>query len=88
VIAVKNKIFDIIADELTIDRSRLSEQSHFYYDLGCSMDALEIFMRCEEEFEIDISDVEYSEIETTADLIRCVEAKLREKPLWPSNLGL
>lgn len=85
---VSDKIFDLVADELSIKRTSLTTTSHFYDDLGCSMDTVEIFMRCEEEIHIEITNDEYGQIETIGDLISLVERKLKDKPLLPGNLEI
>ncbi len=51
----REKIIEIIADELGVDPAEVTENAHFSEDLGAdSLDIVELVMRFEEEFDIAI----------------------------------
>lgn len=61
---VKSKVFSIIEDKLGIDLEDFNENSSYSNDLGCdSLDAVELMMEFEEEFQILISDEEFGMFE-------------------------
>lgn len=66
-----------IADQLGERTSEVTRTSHFRRDLHCdSLDAVEVVMAIEAEFDIDIPD-EYAEgIETVGDVEKWLTAKL------------
>ncbi|NLF46843.1 MAG: acyl carrier protein, partial [Clostridiales bacterium] len=52
-----DKIKKIIAEQLSADEEKVKMETHLMKDLEAdSLDAVEIIMRIEEEFEIEISD--------------------------------
>lgn len=53
---VDEKIEQLIAEELDVSRDKIVDSADFLYDLGASLDVVELFMRCEEEFGIEIPD--------------------------------
>ncbi|MBD2300639.1 acyl carrier protein [Nostoc sp. FACHB-190] len=51
------KIKVIIAEQLVVDANKITRNTNFIRDLGAdSLDAVELIMAFEEEFEIEISD--------------------------------
>lgn len=84
---IAGKVRELVADELQIEIDKVTLGAFFYEDLGCSLDIIEIFMRCEEEFCIEIGDEESSEIETVGQLIDVVKKKLNDKPLIPGHIN-
>ncbi|MFA6860499.1 MAG: acyl carrier protein [Clostridia bacterium] len=70
------KIKKLIASQLGIAESKVSENSKFVEDLGTdSLDMVEMLMTLEEEFHISISDEESLTIKTVGDIIKVVENK-------------
>ena len=56
---VQDKIKQIIVDELGVDEAEVTENARFIEDLGAdSLDLVELDMRFEEEFDIEIPDEE------------------------------
>lgn len=54
---VQDKIKQIIVDELGVDEAEVTENARFIEDLGAdSLDLVELVMRFEEEFDIEIPD--------------------------------
>jgi acyl carrier protein len=51
------RVLDIVANHLGVDKNKLSPETRFLEDLGCdSLDAVEIVMEIEEEFDISVPD--------------------------------
>lgn len=80
---IENKIKKIIVETLSqtmnIDIDEVVPKALFVTDLGAdSLDIVELIMRMEEEFYIEIDDDEAYEIVTVGDMIDCVQGLLRE----------
>lgn len=70
----QGKIFEIIAEQLNIDESKISLDASFMDDLGAdSLDTVELIMAFEEEFDIEIPDEEAEQIRTVGDAIEFIE---------------
>lgn len=75
---VSDKVMEIFADNLGIDRDQL-DSSTFIKDIGAdSLDIVELVMELEEEFGITISDNDAEQIRTIADAIRYIIERLRD----------
>ncbi|MGD0484933.1 MAG: acyl carrier protein, partial [Gemmatimonadales bacterium] len=58
-VELENKVKDIIAEELGVEREKLTSEASFMEDLGAdSLDTVELVMAFEKEFDIDIPDEE------------------------------
>lgn len=74
--SVEDKVRDIIAEELGVEREKLSDEASFMEDLGAdSLDQVELVMALEKEFEIDIPDEEAEKLRTVADAMRYLNEK-------------
>ncbi len=74
--AVAEKVKEIVADELSVDASIVTPQARFVEDLGAdSLDVVELVMRFEEEFEIEIPDEDAEKITTVSDAVTYIEGK-------------
>ena len=72
------KVIDLVAQELKIDKSEVKESS-VLVDIGAdSLDMVEIMMKLEELFGIEISDEDSEHLKTVADLINYIQ-KARTK---------
>ncbi len=72
--AIEDTIKSIIADELGLDSSEITENASFIDDLGAdSLDIMQLIMEIEEEFNIEISDEEASELVTVDKVIEYVK---------------
>jgi len=61
---VQDKIKQIIVDELGVDEAEVTENARFIEDLGAdSLDLVELVMRFEEEFDIEIPDEDSEKIQ-------------------------
>jgi acyl carrier protein len=71
---VQEKIRQIIVDELGVDEAEVTENARFIEDLGAdSLDLVELVMRFEEEFGIEIPDEDAEKIQAVRDAFNYVE---------------
>ncbi len=71
------KVIEIVADELSSDAAIVTPQARFVEDLGAdSLDVVELVMRFEEEFEIEIPDEDAEKITTVGDAVGYIEKKV------------
>ncbi|HEX8550417.1 MAG TPA: acyl carrier protein [Abditibacteriaceae bacterium] len=74
--AVADKVKEIVAEELSVDAGVVTPQARFVEDLGAdSLDVVELVMRFEEEFEIEIPDEDAEKITTVGDAVDYIEKK-------------
>lgn len=73
-----DKIKQIIADQLALDNaSVISLDTSLMKDLEAdSLDAVEIIMAIEDEFDIEIPDEEAEKFQTIGDIVKYVEEKV------------
>ena len=71
-----DKIKSIVADQLGVDESQVTEDASFVDDLGAdSLDTVELIMAFEEEFDVEIPDEDAQNIKTVKDVIDYINAK-------------
>ncbi|MEO7659877.1 MAG: acyl carrier protein [Pyrinomonadaceae bacterium] len=71
---VQDKIKQIIVDELGVDEAEVTQNARFIEDLGAdSLDLVELVMRFEEEFDIEIPDEDAEKIQGVRDAYAYVE---------------
>ncbi|WP_073156347.1 acyl carrier protein [Halanaerobium congolense] len=69
-----DKVIDIVAEELAVDRDEVTEDSSFIEDLGAdSLDVVELVMAFEEEFDVEIPDEDAENIRTVEDAVSYLE---------------
>jgi len=74
------KVKDIIAEELGVERDKLTPEASFMEDLGAdSLDTVELVMAFEKEFDIDIPDEEAEKLRTVGDALKYLEEKIGSK---------
>lgn len=72
---VFEKIRDIIAEQLDVDASEITMETSLTKDLEAdSLDAVEIIMAIEEEFEIEIPDEQAENFQVVKNLVEYVGA--------------
>jgi len=70
----KDTIIKAIADVMHIDSETITEETHFINDLGAdSLTLVELVMRLEEDFDIEISDDEIDNLQTVKQVIDFIE---------------
>ena len=68
--AVEEKLIDIIAEQLSVDKDKVVPGASFIDDLGAdSLDLVELIMAMEEAFDIEIADEVAEKIVTVQDSI-------------------
>jgi acyl carrier protein len=68
------KIKEIIIDQLQADESSITLETHLMKDLEAdSLDAVEIIMAIEDEFEIEVPDEAAEGFQTVGDIVKFVE---------------
>lgn len=71
---MKEKIYGIIAEQLGMDVSEITEDASFVDNLGAdSLDLVEMIMAFEEEFNVEISDDAAEKIKTVGDALEYVK---------------
>ncbi len=74
------KVKDIIAEELGVEREKLIDGASFMEDLGAdSLDTVELVMAFEKEFDIDIPDEEAEKLKTVGDALTYLQEKMGSK---------
>ncbi|HEX8716402.1 MAG TPA: acyl carrier protein [Gemmatimonadaceae bacterium] len=71
------KVKEIIAKELGVEREKLTDDASFMEDLGAdSLDTVELVMEFEKEFDIDIPDEDAEKLRTVGDALNYLKAKV------------
>jgi acyl carrier protein len=74
VASVKDRVIDIVSEQLGVDREKVSPETSFVNDLGAdSLDTVELVMELEEEFDINIPDDAAEKIQTVGQAIDYIE---------------
>lgn len=73
-VAVEERVRDIVAEQLGVDKDKVSPETSFVNDLGAdSLDTVELVMELEEEFDISIPDDAAEKIQTVGQAIDFIE---------------
>jgi len=74
---VFEKLRQIIVDELGVEASQVTLEADINDDLGAdSLDAVELVMAIEDEFEIKVSDEVAQSFKTVAQIVEFIESKV------------
>ena len=69
------KVKEIIVSELKLDANKVTMEANLETDLGAdSLDAVEVIMALEEEFDLEFSDDAATSIKTVGDIVRYIES--------------
>ncbi|MEO8496993.1 MAG: acyl carrier protein [Planctomycetota bacterium] len=72
--SVHERVVDIVAEQLGVDKDKISKETSFVNDLGAdSLDTVELVMELEEEFDINIPDDAAEKIQTVGQAIDFIE---------------
>lgn len=75
---VENKVIEILATQLRVEKSKINMDTNIASDLGAdSLDLVEILMDLEDEFHITIPDEAISGIVTVGDLVKYIEKTVK-----------
>ena len=73
--SVEERVKAIIVDQLQVNDEDVSEAAHFVDDLGAdSLDTVELVMKFEEDFDLEIPDEDAEKILTVRDAIDYIKA--------------
>jgi acyl carrier protein len=74
VASVHDRVIDIVAEQLGVDKEKVTPETSFVNDLGAdSLDTVELVMELEEEFDIQIPDEAAEKIQTVGQAIEFIE---------------
>jgi acyl carrier protein len=74
--SVEERVKQIIVEELGVDEAEVTSNARFVDDLGAdSLDTVELVMRFEEEFNIEIPDEEAEKILSVRDAVKFIEER-------------
>lgn len=74
---IEEKVFQIVSEQLSVDKSELSRSTSFINDLNAdSLDTVELVMELEDEFEITIPDEEAEKLKTVGEAIDYIRKHL------------
>lgn len=76
---IEAMVKEIVAEELDVEISLVMPESEWERDLGSSLDELGVFLRCQEEFGIDIPDEASERFDTVGKLTAYVQERLRSE---------
>ncbi len=69
------KIQEIVAEKLGIEKAKVTMEASFIDDLGAdSLDTVELIMKMEEDFDIEIPDDEAEKLRTVGDVVKYLDA--------------
>jgi len=78
--ALKDKVHEIIVEQLGVDAGEVKDEASFIDDLGAdSLDTVELVMAFEEEFDIEIPDEDAEKLNTVGDAVKYLEDKITSK---------
>ena len=73
---MKEKIKNLIAEQLCISVEKVTDTADISKDLGAdSLDVVELLMALEEEFGVSISDEDATKIKSVNDIVAYIESK-------------
>ena len=77
---IEEKIYQIVSEQMGIDKSELTRDTSFVDDLNAdSLDTVELVMEFEDEFEMSIPDEEAEKIRTIGQIVDYVLEHCKEK---------
>lgn len=72
--SVEERVIDIVAEQLGVEKDQIKRETSFVNDLGAdSLDTVELVMELEEEFDINIPDDAAEKIQTVGQAIDHIE---------------
>ncbi len=72
--SVAERVIDIVAEQLGVDKEKVTPETSFVNDLGAdSLDTVELVMELEEEFDVQIPDDAAEKIQTVGQAIEFIE---------------
>ena len=76
--ATFDRVKELVADQLQVDPEQIVPQASFREDLGAdSLDVVELVMKLEEEFDVEIPDEEAEKLLTVGAAVAYIDEKLQ-----------
>ncbi len=73
--SVLERVIDIVAEQLGVEKEKITRESSFVNDLGAdSLDQVELVMELEEEFDVNIPDDVAENIQTVGQAVDHIES--------------
>lgn len=80
-VPVEERVKKVVAEQLGVNEADVKLESDFHDDLGAdSLDAVELVMAVETEFEIDVPDEDAEKLKTVQQIVNYVRAAKPELP--------
>ncbi len=71
---IKEKVIDIVSEQMGIERSQITAESSFVNDLGAdSLDTVELVMEFEDAFNIQVPDEDAEKIQTVGEAVKYIK---------------
>lgn len=78
-VEIEEKVYQIVSDQMSVERSELSASTSFVNDLNAdSLDTVELVMELEDEFDLTIPDEEAEKLKTIGEAIAYLKKHLAE----------
>jgi len=72
------KVQEIVAEKLGIEKSKITMEASFIDDLGAdSLDTVELIMKMEEDFSIEIPDEDAEKLKTVGEVVNYLDSKIK-----------
>ncbi len=72
------KVQEIVAEKLGIEKSKITMEASFIDDLGAdSLDTVELIMKMEEDFGIEIPDEEAEKLKTVGSVVNYLDSQVK-----------
>ncbi|MEC8557164.1 MAG: acyl carrier protein [Planctomycetota bacterium] len=72
--SVEERVIDIVAEQLGVEKDKINSDTHFVNDLGAdSLDTVELVMELEEEFDISIPEDSAEKIQKVGEAVSFIE---------------
>lgn len=72
--SIEQRVIDIVAEQLGVEKDKITRDTHFVNDLGAdSLDTVELVMELEEEFNISIPEDSAEKIQRVGEAITFIE---------------
>ena len=77
---LRERLLQVIADQFGVPGKKIRNDSHLMYDLGLdSLDLAQLQLEIEDEFKIEVTDMDMKEVATVGDAFLFVKKVLAQK---------
>ena len=74
--SVEERVIEIVAEQLGVEKEKITRDTHFVNDLGAdSLDTVELVMEFEKAFNLQIPDEDAEKISSVGDAIKYIQSK-------------